>query len=99
MSEKQKTSAPGSSKSIRISETPSPVKLKDKVTSKPKTKIEEKEKKLKTPQKKSPTIDKDPLKNLNLDSSISCFLSTISQHPAINKKHEVTYIQCKYCTD
>ncbi|XP_034833242.1 recQ-like DNA helicase Blm [Maniola hyperantus] len=40
----------------------------------------------KTPEKSSPK-DKDPLKNLHLDSSISGFLSKISQHHLL-KKHD-----------
>ncbi|XP_039758465.1 Bloom syndrome protein homolog [Pararge aegeria] len=40
---------------------------------------------LKTPKKSSPK-DKDPLKNLHLDSSISGFLSRISQHRLLKKQ-------------
>ncbi|XP_038222052.1 Bloom syndrome protein homolog isoform X2 [Zerene cesonia] len=71
------------SKSIRISATPSPQKAE--------TEVKVKEKLLKTPQKLSPKIDKDPLKNLKLDSSLSEFLSSIAQHPALNKEKKKVF--------
>ncbi|XP_072938290.1 recQ-like DNA helicase Blm [Epargyreus clarus] len=46
-----------------------------------KTKSPHKHKLVKTPEKK----DRDPLKNLKLDSSISDFLSDISEHPVLQK--------------
>ncbi|CAH2982006.1 unnamed protein product [Chilo suppressalis] len=65
-----------SNTSIRISETPTP----------PKTRSGEKSnynKSLKTPEKSSPQKDKDPLKNLKLDSSISAFLAEVAQNPSL----------------
>ncbi|CAG4955596.1 unnamed protein product [Parnassius apollo] len=61
---------------IRISATPTP----------PKNKIGNNtpnKKSLRTPQKTTPVKDKDPLKNLKLDGSVSNLLQKISSHPAL----------------
>ncbi|XP_068622467.1 recQ-like DNA helicase Blm isoform X2 [Battus philenor] len=65
-------------KTIRISATPTP----------PKAKIEtskSNERRLRTPKKVSPVKDKDPLKDLKLDASVSSLLKKISSHPALSK--------------
>ncbi|XP_050679421.1 recQ-like DNA helicase Blm [Leptidea sinapis] len=73
---KQKSKRLESVNSIRISATPSPPKNLEKT----------KERDLKTPTKQSPRKDRDPLKNLRLDGSISGLLATISNHPALKKR-------------
>ncbi|VVC92059.1 unnamed protein product, partial [Leptidea sinapis] len=73
---KQKSKRLDSVNSIRISATPSPPKNLEKT----------KERDLKTPTKQSPRKDRDPLKNLRLDGSISGLLATISNHPALKKR-------------
>ncbi|CAH0588220.1 unnamed protein product [Chrysodeixis includens] len=71
--------------SIRISESPTP----------PKKKVDtpEKHKVLETPNKRRSSQDKDkdkdPLKNLKLDQSMSKLLSTISKNPALAKNVDI----------
>ncbi|XP_028171444.1 ATP-dependent DNA helicase hus2/rqh1-like [Ostrinia furnacalis] len=77
--DKCKTPSPEiSNKSIRISATPTPPKSKSSVEKSAKT--------LRTPEKLSPRRDNDPLRNLKLDSSLSGFLSKISENPALSQK-------------
>ncbi|PZC77303.1 hypothetical protein B5X24_HaOG203537 [Helicoverpa armigera] len=80
-------------KPIRISTTPTPPK------NKPEIKKDNNKKTLKTPEKTSPSKDKDPLRNIKLDESLSGFLEKVAKHPAlisskngIQQKHKE---QCK----
>ncbi|KPJ14469.1 Bloom syndrome protein-like [Papilio machaon] len=69
--------------------TPSPenIKLTKSISpnSSNKKKITTNEKRLHTPKMISPVKDKDPLKNLKLDDSVSSLLKKISSHPALRK--------------
>ncbi|XP_022129812.2 Bloom syndrome protein homolog [Pieris rapae] len=87
VNDNQVSPSPSSNRSMRISETAYPAKTKDTDKSSVTIKIAEKDKNLRTPKKISPKKDKDPLRNLKLDNSISGFLLNISEHPAISKKH------------
>lgn len=74
--DRAKTPSPDrSNKSIRISATPTPPKIKS-INPGSKSKV------LKTPDKTSKS-DKDPLKNIKLDHSLSSFLANLSKNPAI----------------
>ncbi|CAF4828970.1 unnamed protein product [Pieris macdunnoughi] len=99
--DKHMSPSPSSNKSMRISETIYSAKIEDTEKSSVKAKIAEKDKNLRTPKKISPKKDKDPLRNLKLDSSISHFLLNISEHPAINKKHNdkkiITHTDVEEC--
>ncbi|XP_013169999.1 PREDICTED: Bloom syndrome protein homolog [Papilio xuthus] len=46
------------------------------------------ERRLHTPKKTSPVKDKDPLKNLKLDSSVLSLIKKISSHPALKKSEK-----------
>ncbi|KAI8434446.1 hypothetical protein MSG28_012471 [Choristoneura fumiferana] len=86
---KSKTPTPNkSNRSVRISETPSPPKYEH-------AKAIDIKKVCRTPEKNSPKKDRDPLKNLKLDSSISEFLHKISQHDALKKVSEDCPLQTK----
>lgn len=87
--DKCKTPSPVvSNKSIRISATPTPPKNK--------SSEERTSKSLKTPEKMSPRKDNDPLRNIKLDSSLSGFLTKISENPAL--KHKVRFgVLTSYC--
>ncbi|XP_060804453.1 recQ-like DNA helicase Blm [Amyelois transitella] len=92
-----KISLEKSDRSIRISATPSPPKTKHPAETKP-THVKP-EKNVTTPVKSSPQKDKDPLKNLKLDDSISKFLSKVSQTPALKKLKSKSTLKYKDIDD
>ncbi|XP_061719825.1 recQ-like DNA helicase Blm [Cydia pomonella] len=84
---KDKSQSPkATNRSLRINSSPSPAKHEHK--SETRDKSADSKKVCRTPDKSSPKKDKDPLKNLKLDSSISGFLQKIAHHTALKKASE-----------
>ncbi|CAB3244953.1 unnamed protein product [Arctia plantaginis] len=81
-----------SNKSVRISSTPSPPKSKNVSSNKSNV--------LKTPENSS-KVDKDRLRNIKLDHSLSNFLIQVAKHPAIkkNKDSSLDDIDKEQCKD
>ncbi|CAH2049050.1 unnamed protein product, partial [Iphiclides podalirius] len=82
----EKTPSPEKfNRSVRISATPTPPKKSaERAASKTQT--------LRTPKKCSPAKDRDPLKDLKLDGSVSDLLKKISSHPALMKTEKDEHV-------
>ena len=76
-------------RSIRISSSPSPPKSKHDT-------LHNDKKVLKTPEK-ARVKDKDPLKNIMVDESISGFLEAVAKHHALTSKKVIQFIHKHQC--